>query len=34
MNKQIRPSRILCALALVGLAGAASATLTDRKSVV
>lgn len=28
MNKQIRPSRILYALALVGLAGAASATLT------
>ena len=28
MNKQIRPARILCALALVGLAGTASATLT------
>jgi hypothetical protein len=28
MTQQIRPSRILCALALVGLAGTASATLT------
>jgi hypothetical protein len=28
MNKQIRPARVLCALALVGLAGTASATLT------
>lgn len=28
MNKQIHTSRILCALALVGLAGTASATLT------
>lgn len=28
MTKQIRPSRLLCALALIGLAGAASANLT------